>query len=115
MCSRTNQLIVAAVILAVLRANLDPAGARIVRDDKGPPANPAIQTGGLQLLTGPAPQIPYSLIGAIASDNRWVGGCNIWSWRLFDAFSLQRFGTRTRIFVKPFGDAPFNRFPPSAK
>jgi hypothetical protein len=95
-------IIAAALVLVICLAALDQAKARVVRDDQGAPANPAVEAGGHRLLTAPSPSVPYSLIGAMANEDRWVGACSIWPWKLLDRFSLRPGGARARMTIRPF-------------
>jgi hypothetical protein len=112
---RIQYIIVTALALVVCRAAFDQAAAKVVRDNKGTPANPAIEAGGHHLATTSSPQFPYSLIGATANEDRWIGTCSIWPWQSLDSFFLHRHGRRERMTPRRFDDAPFNRFPPLVK
>jgi hypothetical protein len=110
-----QHLIATALVLVVCHAAFNQAAAKVVRDNKGKPANPAIEAGGHHLLTASSAQFPYSLIGATANDERWIGACNIWPWKSLDAFALHRHTPHSRMTPRPFDDPPFNRFTPLVK
>jgi hypothetical protein len=103
-------IIAVALLVVVCRGAVDQAGAKVVRDGKGAtPANPAVEAGGLRRQSAAPPQIPYSLIGAIAGQDRWIGACSIWQSGLLDSLSVHR--ARARTTLRPFNDTPFTRFP----
>jgi hypothetical protein len=109
---RIHHFIAIALVLVVGHAAFDQAGAKVVHDGKGAPANPAIEMGGLHVPAGPSAQFPYSLVGAIANQNRQVGACDVWSWRSSDRFALHR---RSRMMARRFEAARFSRFHPPVK
>jgi hypothetical protein len=103
---RITHIIAAVLVLVVCRAAFDPAGARVTRDDKGGPANPAIEAGGHHLTKKDSAAIPYSLIG---SESNPVGACSIGSWRRLESLVLHRHGFRGRAIVRRISTIPFNR------
>ncbi len=82
--------IAAALVLILCRGAVDTGAARVIRDDRSGPANPAVEVGGHRLSSGPPPAIPYSLIGAIADEHRWFTDCAVWPWNLFGSISFRR-------------------------
>jgi hypothetical protein len=110
MSPRIQYIIASALVLVVCRAAFDQAGAKVVRNDKGAPANPAVEAGGRHLSTAQSLLFPYSLIGAIANDERWIETCGIWPRR-----SLHNHGFNERKAERPFEDGRFSRFPPLVK
>jgi hypothetical protein len=106
---RITHIIAAALVLVVCRATFEPTGARVTRDDKGTPANPAIEAGGHHLTNKNAAAIPYSFIGAISSESNPVGSCSIGSWRRLEALVLHRHGIRGRAIVRRISTIPINR------
>jgi hypothetical protein len=69
----------------------DQGEAKVVRDGRGSVSNPAVQTGGIPLPPHEKPPaIPYSLIGAIASEGYWMSQYPIWPWQQFEALSWFR-------------------------
>jgi hypothetical protein len=87
---RNTIVLVGAAVLLLCRAAADPGGAKVVRDPGGPASNPGVETGGLHLPPQPPPPIPYSLIGAIASDGAWLMQCALWPWQQFGAMGWFR-------------------------
>jgi hypothetical protein len=76
--------ITAALVLVLCQETTDQAVAKVVRTGRSAPSNPAVEEGGLHLVPGPPPPIPYSLIGALALDSQVVGRCGFWSpWGFF--------------------------------
>jgi hypothetical protein len=115
MHQRIRPIIAAALVLVVCRAAFDQAGAKVVRDDKGSPANPAIEAGGHHLPTSQSARFPYSLIGVIAGEDLRIGTCDIWPWRSFEAFSFHRLGAHRRMTVRRLDRAAFHRISPLVK
>jgi hypothetical protein len=92
--------IAAALVLVLCQEMSDQAVAKVVRTGRGAPSNPTVEEGGLHLAPAPPPQIPYSLIGALALDNQVVGRCGFWSpWALFGPLHFRQPGF--------FGPLPF--------
>src|ERR1700674_765034 len=76
--------IAAALVLVLCHEMTDQAVAKVVRTGRSVPSNPAVEEGGLHLVPGPPPPIPYSLIGALALDSQVVGRCTFWpAWGVF--------------------------------
>ena len=96
--------IAAALVLILCQEMTDQAVAKVVRTGRSAPANPAVERGGLHLVPGPPPPIPYSLIGALALDSQVVGRCAFWPpWGLFGPLPFRQpfrqFGVGPRIQV----------------
>jgi len=92
MYPRIRPIVAAAVVLVLCRAPAHQGAARIIRDGKDRPTNPAVEAGGYPLPfrrddTGPL-VIPYSLIGAIWAENRWLPPCIVWPWRIASPFPM---------------------------
>ena len=92
----------AALLCAAWWMASTPAGAKIVRGGRTASSNPAIEAGGIRLMTNFAAPVSYSLIGAIANDSHQFGSCNVWGWPVFELFSLQRHGSHGGFFGQPF-------------
>jgi hypothetical protein len=105
--------IVAALVLVLCQEMADQAVAKVVRTGRSVPSNPAVEEGGLHLVPGPPPPIPYSLIGALALDNQVVGRCGFWSpWALFGPSPFRQPGLFGPFpFRQPglFGPLPFRQ------
>jgi hypothetical protein len=85
--------ITAALVLVLCQETTDQAVAKVVRTGRSAPSNPAVEEGGLHLVPGPPPPIPYSLIGALALDSQVVGRCGFWSpWGFFGPLPFRRPG-----------------------
>ncbi len=80
---RPRTLFVVAAVLLLCRAAADPGMAKVVRDPSGVASNPGVEAGGHRLPPQPPPPIPYSFIGAIASDGAWLMQCALWPWQQF--------------------------------
>ena len=61
------RILALARVMLIGQTGMDQGQATLVRDGKGPPALPAIESGGHRLTHNQPPTIPYSLIGAISS------------------------------------------------
>ncbi len=83
MRTRTIWVLGAAVVLLLLRAGVDSGTAKVVRDTSAAVGNPGVEVGGQRLPPPPPPPIPYSLIGALASEGNWLMQCAFWAWREF--------------------------------
>jgi hypothetical protein len=59
---------IVAVLVFILCQQVSQAMARVVRDGKTAPSNPAVEAGGTRPAPQSPPQVPYSLIGALASE-----------------------------------------------
>ena len=97
-------IIATALVLVLCQEMTDQAVAKVVRTGRSAPANPAVEEGGLHLVPGPPPPIPYSLIGALALNNQVVGRCAFWSpWGLFGPLPFRQpfwqLGAVSRISV----------------
>jgi hypothetical protein len=86
---RNRYVLAAAAVLLLCRTAAGPADAKVVRDPKAA-SNPGVQMGGLPLLPQPPPPIPYSFIGAIASNGEWLMQCALWPWRQFGTMAWFR-------------------------
>lgn len=94
--------IVTALVLVLCLEMSDQAVAKVVRTGRSAPSNPAVEEGGLHLVPGPPPPIPYSLIGALALDSQVVGRCAFWSpWGWFGPLPFRQSGL--------FGPLPFRQ------
>ncbi len=83
MRKRAIWMLAAAVVLLVMRTGIDSGTAKVVRDTGATVGNPGVETGGQSLPPQPPPPIPYSLIGALASEDNWLMQCAFWPWREF--------------------------------
>jgi hypothetical protein len=84
-------LVAAAGLVLVMAYGWDhPAAAKVVRDGRLGPANPAVAVGGVRLRGTPRPAVQYSLIGALAAEGRWFSQCAVWPWRLMGGSPLPR-------------------------
>jgi hypothetical protein len=94
--------IAAALVLILCQEMTDQAVAKVVRTGRS--ANPAVERGGLHLVPGPPPPIPYSLIGALALDSQVVGRCAFWPpWGLFSPLPFRQPGLFGPLaFRQPF-------------
>jgi hypothetical protein len=109
-------IIAVALLVVACRGVVEQAAAKVVRDGKGAtPANPAVEAGGIRRLPATPPQVPYSLIGAIASQDRWIGSCSIWQWGLLNSLSGHHTGGDARTVLRTFDHAQFNRLPKVVK
>jgi hypothetical protein len=103
-------LIIATVLVLVLCERMaGQAAAKVVQDEKAAPSNPAVEEGGYRLPPGtPPPPVPYSLVGALASESHWLAQCATWPWRFFGSASFhnQPF-LRPSFFHPPFLHPPF--------
>ena len=114
MSPRTIAIIAAALILVLGRAAFDTGSATVVRDAKGATANPAVEKGGYHPQPMAPPPVPYSLIGAIADDNRWFPSCLAWPLSRFRPLSLHGHRNLNRINMLPPGTRTTNWLPPLA-
>src|SRR3978361_867701 len=73
-------LAIAAVSLLSTIA-IDHGVAKVVRDSNAVASNPSVEAGGPRPPKRPDPSIPYSLVGAIASEGYWMMQCAIWPWQ----------------------------------
>jgi hypothetical protein len=96
---RPHLIIVAAALLILCQAVADRGEATVVRDGKGGPVNPAVQTGGQRLTPEPPPAIPYSLIGALWADDQCYPPFGVRPWPVVNSFDFRRH----RGFRRTFG------------
>ncbi|HEY0185307.1 MAG TPA: hypothetical protein VGC09_21105 [Rhodopila sp.] len=85
----------AVFVLLLCHAAASPAKATLVRGGRTDTGNPAAEPGGHRLTPGPPPPIPYSLIGAIATETSWRTQDPAWACQMFRSFGrhrLPRFG-----------------------
>ena len=99
------------LVLVLFGTVVDQGAASVIVDRKAAPSNPAVEGGGRHLSPRPPAPIPYSLIGALASEGRWFSQCAMWSWRFLGSLSFQRVGPPGKIDARLSGhEAP--RWPP---
>lgn len=109
--------IAATAILLLCLTGFQQASAKLVRDGKAAASNPAVEAGGHHLPSQPDPAIPYSMIGAVASEGHWIMQCALWPWRQFGTLAwfrhhgnpVERFGG---LNGGRFGERHGERHPP---
>src|SRR5271165_6767699 len=108
MYPRILPIMAAAVVLVLCRAPAHQSAAKIIRDGKDGPLNPAVEAGGHPLPfggngNGPPVVISYSLVSAIWPDNRWFPPCIVWPWRIVSPFPIFLHNVPGRISRTPRG------------
>lgn len=102
-----GRIVAVTLVLALGTAGTDQGQATVIRDGKGKPTIPVVESGGLRLLTHHSPPVPYSLIGAIQSESHWYAAYSVCPWRLFSAFPRHRFGGFRGVHAPPIADGFF--------
>jgi hypothetical protein len=110
---RIMQIAFATLVLLMCRAGADQGRATVVRDSRAGSGNPAVEAGGYHLPHGPPPPVPYSLIGAIATESNSCVADAAWSRRWFSSFRFRSqfspFTRRFSPFVHPFSPFVWHR------
>jgi hypothetical protein len=97
--------IAAVLILVLCEGMAHEAAAKLVRNAHPAPSNPAVEAGGLRVRRGSPPPVPYSLIGALASQNQvyWLYPRSAWLVPQRSWFSQSAFWPRRFFSPLPFG------------
>lgn len=107
---RITYILTAAMILCLSAANL--VSAKVVSDNKAAVANPAVEAGGRHLSPGQPGRVPYSLIGAISAEGRWLTDCVAWPWNFVRGIAIARHSSHRWIAGRQLGERGINWLPP---
>ena len=104
--------IAAVLILVLCEGMAHEAAAKLVRNAHPAPSNPAVEAGGLRVRRGSPPPVPYSLIGALASQNQvyWLYPRSAWLVPQRGWFSQSAFWPRRFFSPLSFGRRCCSRF-----
>jgi hypothetical protein len=106
---RIIHIVVAALVLVLWGAAEHHGVARVILGGKADPSHPAVEEGGRRLRSEPPPAtVQYSLIGAMASEGRWIGQCAMWPWRMLGSFSFRHRVAPARFIVRAPGHNRIN-------
>lgn len=86
MAMRPGIALLLAALLLPAGGIFAPGAATVIRGTTTSSTNPAVEAGGHR-VTKVSPDVPYSVVGAIAIEEDWFGRCLTWPWRLLHGIS----------------------------